>query len=144
MFIVNCLMFRLCGEKRRSFQLKLLPLLFVKGKWHIHKLPTIFGLCMFDIFSLCMCRCYQYCYAETVWSSTPILAGLESYNNLVDMLSYAKIKCFSETRLQIYSRLRTTWSHLTKKTTWSNRIMNGRRSSTCQCGKCRQQTCRYA
>ena len=31
------------AERNEDFlQLKLLPLLFVKGKWHIHKLPTIF------------------------------------------------------------------------------------------------------
>ena len=114
---------------------------FVKGKWHIHKLPTIFVYACFLYFSLSMCRCYWYHYGKTVQSSTPILAGLESYYNLVDMLSYAKIKCFSKTRFQMYPRLRTTWRNLTKKTTWSNYIVNRWRISTCQCGNCEHQTC---
>ena len=62
----------------------------------------LFCLCMINVFSLSMCRCYQYRYAETVQSSTPILVDLESYYNLVDMLSYAEIKCFSKTRFQAH------------------------------------------
>ena len=45
---------------------------------------------------LSMCRSQQNCYAKTIQNSTPILVGLESYYNMVDLLSYANDESFTK------------------------------------------------
>ena len=56
------------AERNEDFlQLKLLPLLFVKGKWHIHKLPTIlvyacwyiFPYACVDVISIAMLKLFR-------------------------------------------------------------------------------------
>ena len=50
----------------------------------------IFPYACVDVISIAMLKLFRV--------APPLLAGLESYYNLVDMLSYAKIKYFSKTR----------------------------------------------
>ena len=138
MFIVTWLMCQKLRRETKTFAAEAPTLLFVKASGIFINF-LLFCLCMINVFSLSMCRCYWYHYGETIQSSTPLLAGLESYFNLVDMLSYAEIIFFSKTRFQMYPRLQTTWSNLMKKTTWSNWIVNGWRISPGKCGNCRRQ-----
>ena len=77
MFIVNCLMFRLYGEKRRLFAAEAPTSPFCQGKWHMNYL-LFFTMHVSGFISIYACQDQQLCYANFriahpyQWSSTYI------------------------------------------------------------------------
>ena len=59
MFLVNCLMFRLCGEKRRSFAVEA-PISPCCQRQVAHKLPIYLDYAFSGFISICMFRTISY------------------------------------------------------------------------------------
>ena len=97
---------------------------FVKGKWHIHKLPTIFVYAWLLYFPYACVEVISIAMLKLFRVAPRLLAGLESYHILVDMLSHAKIKCLVKQYLDV-SPTTDNLEPLDEEDNLDNWIVNG-------------------